>query len=287
MSRFYARLFIFGSLLSPYYVHALQQHFQASMEVSAWHVDTAKNHCSLSHSIPRFGVARFSQVSSKRLQFEIEAVQPPVVPQTVQLISHSPLWKHDKVERDLGFVKFHNHKPPLRISRDKALRLFYELEQGRMPVLLFNDWADAADQVEVRLSPVRFRESLAEFQACTDKLVFLDFEPLSERTINFSTNSTALKRATRKSLQQVAREFQKQPAVRIILGGHADKRGSDDFNMKLSKRRTAFVARYLISRGVPKRAIEQRYFGEALPVNEQDDQTAWAKNRRVTVWIAK
>jgi outer membrane protein OmpA-like peptidoglycan-associated protein len=257
------------------------------MEASTWRVDASKNHCSLSHVIPHFGMARFSQASSKRLQFEIDTVQPPVTPQSVRLVSHSPHWIHENVERDLGYAEFNNSKTPLTITREKALRLFYELEQGRMPVLLFDDWADATDQVEVRLSPVRFRESFAAFQKCTDQLVFLDFEPLSEHTINFSTNSTALKRATRKSLQRVAREFKKQPAARIILGGHSDERGSDGYNMSLSKRRTAFVARYLISRGVPKRMIEQRHFGESLPVNEQSGQMAWAKNRRVTVWLAK
>ncbi len=279
-------LFVLG-LLGPFSAYALQQQFQASMEESTWRVEAARNHCSLSHVIPRFGVARFSQASRKRLQFEIDTAQPPVNAQSVRIVSMLPPWKYGEAETHLGYVELASKKTPLHLPRKQALRLYYELEQGRMPALLFDDWADGADQVEVRLSPVRFRESLQEFQACTDQLIYLDFDPLSEQIIKFSTNSTALKLEARNLLQQVAREFRQQPGVRIILGGHTDERGTEGYNLNLSKNRAAFVARYLRSRGVPAGAIEQRFFGESQPVNEQSSQEAWAKNRRVMVWITK
>lgn len=286
-SRFPVQLLVFVSLLLPMTARSLPQHFQASMEQSAWRVASSNNHCSLSHDIPRFGTARFSQASGKRLQFEVETIQSPVAPQSARLVSVSPPWNFDGVERQLGYVEITNNKMPISMPGDIALRLYYELEQGRMPSLLFDDWADATDQVEVRLSPVQFRQVLAEFRACTKQLVYLDFEPLSENTIYFSTNSTALNLSMRKLLMQVAREYKQQPAAaRIILGGHADERGSDDYNMTLSKKRAAFVARYLRSLGVPKQAIELRYFGESLPAVSAKNREAWDKNRRVTAWIA-
>ena len=257
------------------------------MEVSAWQVQAGSNLCSLSHDIPHFGVARFSQSSGKRFQFEIDTAQPPGTPRSVKLVSMLPPWKYGVADKPLGHAQMVNNKTPLQLPRKQALRLYYELQQGRMPTLIFDDWADATDQVEVRLSPVRFRQSQSAFHACIDQLVYLDFEPVSERTIHFSTNSTALKLTTRKRLRQVAREFRQQQGMRIILGGHSDERGSEDYNMKLSKKRAAFVAKYLVAHGVPKQVIEQRYFGESLPVSEGSDQTAWEKNRRVTVWIAK
>lgn len=281
------RLPVFIGLILSFAVQARTQQFQASLEESSWRVEASRNQCVLSHEIPRFGVARFSQASGKRLRFAIDTVQPPVAPQSVRLVSRVPSWKYGESETTLGYAQLVANKTPLQLPRKQALRLYYELEQGRMPALLFDDWADGNDQVEVRLSPVRFRQTLADFQACTDQLVFLDFDPLSERTVNFSTNSTALRIATRKQLQQVVREFKKQPALRIILGGHADERGTEDYNMSLSRKRAAFVARYLVARGIPKQAIEQRFYGESQPVNDQSNPEAWAKNRRVTVWLAR
>ena len=232
-------------------------------------------------------MARFSQVSGKRLQFELQVDQPPVSDQQAQLISLPPPWQYGLSEQSLGYVTFRKSKTPLNVARKQALRIYYELEQGRMPTLKFNDWADARDQVEVRLSPVRFREVLAKFQSCTGQLLFLDFEPLSEKTIYFNTNSTALKRGARRALQRLADEVRRQPGLRVILGGHADERGADDFNLQLSKRRAAFVAKYLVGHGVSRHAIEMRYFGESQPVEPVSNPAAWAKNRRVTVWIAE
>ena len=172
------------------------------MEVSTWQVQAGRNYCSLSHEIPQFGVARFSQASGKRFQFEIDTVQPPGSPQSVKLVSMLPPWKYGEADKPLGYAEMLNNKTPLQLPRKQALRLYYELQQGRMPALIFDDWADGTDQVEVRFSPVRFQQSQNAFHACIDQLVYLDFEPVSERTIHFSTNSTALKLATRKLLRQ-------------------------------------------------------------------------------------
>lgn len=264
-----------------------QQVFQASMAQSRWQIDASRKRCVLSQEIPRFGFARFSQVSGRRLQFELQVHLPPVAGQSARLLSRAPPWQYGTADRTLGRVDFGQGRTPLRLPRDQALRVYYELEQGRMPTLVFDDWADGHDTVEVRLSPVRFREVLADFTVCTSHLLYLDFEPLSESTVYFSTNSTALKRAARRALQQVVRAYRKKPGLRIILGGHADERGGDDFNMNLSRRRAAFVARYLASRGVPRHAIEERYFGESQPAETASNKMAWSKNRRVTVWLAE
>ncbi len=274
--------FLFTSL--P--VSANLQQFQSSWEDSAWIVDTAPNQCSLTQQIPRFGRARFEQHSGHRLTFSLLVDQPPVRDQAAHIRSEVPPWQHERKPRDLGGFRLVQGKTPLSIPRDQALRLYYELEQGMQPVIAFDDWGDGRDKVEVALMPVRFREALPKFLACTAGLLYLDFEPRAEQKVFFPTNSARLSRAARRVLESIAHDYRKKADFRIVLGGHADERGSSAFNLALSRRRAVMVARYLRSRGVPAKAIESRFFGESQPEVAQSNPEAWARNRRVTVWIA-
>ncbi len=262
------------------------QLFQSSWEQSRWRVDSAAGHCALTHDIPRFGQARFEQLSGRRLSFSLYVEQPPARDQSASVVAEVPAWKHHATPRPLGDFRLQQGKTPMRLPRDKALRIYYELEQGMQPVIEFADWGDGRDQVQVVLSPVRFRQALPEFLSCTDKLLYLDFEPLDEKTVYFSTNSDRLSRASRRALEDVARTWRRQHDFRIVLGGHADARGSSEYNMQLSRKRAAMVARYLGSRGVPASAIESRYFGESQPTAPDSNKAAWALNRRVTIWLA-
>lgn len=262
------------------------QQFHSSWENSSWRVDSAPQTCALTHDIPRFGQARFEQKSGKRLQFALHVDQPPVRDQAAQVRAEAPPWKHATQSYPLGDFRLQQGKTPMQLPRDQALRIYYELEQGMQPVITFADWGDGKDQVQVGLSPVRFREALPEFLRCTAGLLYLDFEPLGEKTVYFNTNSDRLSRATRRILEDVARDYRNRKNFRIVLGGHADERGSNDYNMQLSQRRAKMVSRYLRSRGVSAKAIESRYFGESEPQVAETGSAAWARNRRVTVWMA-
>lgn len=262
------------------------QVFQASWEQSVWRLDKQPGSCALTHDIPRFGQARFEQRSGKRLAFSLYTEQPPVRDQQAHIISQPPPWKHGNATAALGAFALQQGKTPMRLPRDQALRIYYELEQGMQPVIGFADWGDGRDEVQVALSPVRFREVLPEFLACTGSLLYLDFEALDEKTILFATDSDRLSTAARRELDEVARTWRKQRDFRIVLGGHADERGSDDYNLQLSRKRAAMAARFLNSRGVPKSIIESRYFGETQPADPAGNKAAWAQNRRVTIWLA-
>ena len=260
--------------------------FQASWEQSRWSVDASPLNCAMTHDIPRFGRARFEQGAGRPLEFSLYVEQPPVRDHSAQIHSEAPAWKHQVEPKSLGGFSMQQGKNPLRMPREHSLRIYYELEQGMKPVIEFADWGDGRDQVRVALMPVRFREALPAFLDCTAKLLYLDFTPLSEHTVFFATNSDRLSRAARRVLESVARDFRKHRNFRIVLGGHADERGESDYNMDLSRRRSMMVARYLSSRGVPRKVIESRYFGESFPANPESNQQAWSKNRRVTVWFA-
>ena len=68
-----------------------------------------------------------------------------------------------------------------------------------------------------------------------------------------------------------------------MLEGHADERGTREYNMALGERRGNSVSRYLVVQGVSVDAIEVVSFGEERPVNEGHDEASWSENRRVEI----
>ena len=73
-------------------------------------------------------------------------------------------------------------------------------------------------------------------------------------------------------------------AVTVTIEGHADERGTDDYNLALSARRAAAARDYLIAKGVDAGRIETLAYGESRPAAIGSNEAAWAQNRRaVTV----
>jgi peptidoglycan-associated lipoprotein len=70
------------------------------------------------------------------------------------------------------------------------------------------------------------------------------------------------------------------PGLTLRISGHADERGSDEYNLALGQRRASAARRYLTERGVPDGRIETASFGEEQPVAAGGDESAYAANRR-------
>ena len=68
--------------------------------------------------------------------------------------------------------------------------------------------------------------------------------------------------------------------VRILVEGHTDERGSDEYNLALAQRRAAAAKRYLVQRGIASERIEIRSLGEEQPTCTEDHEGCWSRNRR-------
>ena len=68
--------------------------------------------------------------------------------------------------------------------------------------------------------------------------------------------------------------------IRVRVGGHTDNRGSDEYNVALGQRRAASVKRYLETRGIDGARIDVVSYGEERPAVNQENEGAWAQNRR-------
>lgn len=100
-----------------------------------------------------------------------------------------------------------------------------------------------------------------------------------ETTFYFDFDESKLKEKTKYLLRRHAEKLSREPMA-IILEGHADERGTPEYNMALGERRAEAVRDFLLSLGVPV-SIEVISYGEQRPVAMGSNEEAWSLNRRV------
>ncbi len=100
----------------------------------------------------------------------------------------------------------------------------------------------------------------------------------------FETDSSSLTPTAMATLDKQAAWLQRYGNYRIMIEGHADERGTREYNVALGARRAAVVVNYLVSKGVDQRRITSKSFGKERPVAICNDISCWSQNRRaVTV----
>lgn len=106
------------------------------------------------------------------------------------------------------------------------------------------------------------------------------FEP-----VFFAYDSSQVNPEQAHKVEEVARYIKRGSAQGVIVEGHADERGSREYNLALGERRALSVRDYLISLGVEPAAIQTRSLGEEMPSNPGHDDSAWRENRRAVFAI--
>lgn len=107
------------------------------------------------------------------------------------------------------------------------------------------------------------------------------------KTVYFGFDAYILTAEARETLAGNAQYLESNPLTRVTVEGHADERGSDDYNLALAEKRAVAAKRYLQSLGISEERLEAVSFGEDKPAVDGDDEAAWSKNRRVDFVIAK
>ena len=100
----------------------------------------------------------------------------------------------------------------------------------------------------------------------------------------FATNETILTTASRETLRAQAAWLRKNSNVNVVLEGHADERGTREYNLALGERRANSAKDYLMTYGISSDRISVLSYGKERPVDAGSNPLAWSKNRRsVTV----
>ena len=113
----------------------------------------------------------------------------------------------------------------------------------------------------------------------------VNYTTLASDTVYFSFDSSTIPAAERSKLQQVSDWFKANPGHGLFLAGHADKRGTPEYNRALGERRALAVREYLVGLGLPATALFTNSYGADRPAVDGDTEEAYAKNRRVEVGV--
>ena len=101
-----------------------------------------------------------------------------------------------------------------------------------------------------------------------------------EQRIHFDLDRADLSADARASLTAKAEILRSSPDLMLQIDGHADERGSDEYNLALSKRRAAEAKRFLMGQGIDAARLETVGFGEEQPLDPSSTESAWSVNRR-------
>lgn len=109
---------------------------------------------------------------------------------------------------------------------------------------------------------------------------------ISSDRIFFDTDQSEVDGEDQATLQSQATYLRQYPQVRVTIEGHADERGTREYNLALGERRANAAKNYLASLGIDAGRISTISYGKERPEATGSDETSWARNRRaVTVTV--
>ena len=103
----------------------------------------------------------------------------------------------------------------------------------------------------------------------------------------FATNKSTLTTASRDTLRKQAAFMRKKKDLTFTIEGHADERGTREYNLALGERRANAAKDYLMTYGISGSRLSVISYGKERPVNSQSNPLAWSQNRRSVTVKAK
>lgn len=111
-----------------------------------------------------------------------------------------------------------------------------------------------------------------------------DFRVNVGDTVHFALDRYVVEDADKSTLQKQATWLGRYPQVRVTVEGHADERGTREYNLALGARRANAVKEYLVSLGVSTARVDTVSYGKERPICTESNESCWSQNRRgVTV----
>ena len=102
----------------------------------------------------------------------------------------------------------------------------------------------------------------------------------------FDTDSSSINVSAQATLDKQAVWLQQYSNYRVAIEGHADERGTREYNIALGARRANAVRNYLVSKGIAANRLSTKSFGKERPVAVCNDISCWSQNRRAVTALA-
>ena len=278
--RYLALLSVFASL------PAMALTFQTRLESIEWKVDGDKFECRLSQPITDFGSGEFVRRAGEQATFRLKAYNSTLGGGSATLLAAAAPWQPGRGDINLGAVRAGSGDVLFNSSQVQAGRLFNGLLDGRSPVV--RHYSRDGGVSEVRLLPVKFSKAYSDYQACTAKLLPMNFEQVKQAEVGFPGGGIDLDAQAKARLQVMLEFLKADPTVNHIeLDGHSDNSGNRLTNRDLSRRRALAVMDFFKANGVQESQISMRFHGERYPLAPNTNPANRAKNRRVNVHLER
>lgn len=146
---------------------------------------------------------------------------------------------------------------------------------------------EVEEKVAVKEEPVKEEvvEELTEEEKAKQRRAAQLAEAVStfeSRNIYFDFDKSVLKPEAKAILKQKAAFLRDNPEYSVLIAGHCDERGTEEYNLALGERRANSAKEYLMALGISEDRIKTISYGELRPADPASNPTAWAKNRRDT-----
>lgn len=155
------------------------------------------------------------------------------------------------------------------------------MSKKEKPTVLTNGFTIVAAGTTVKEEPKK--EEPKKEEPKEEKPVVKDDPNKDLKSIYFDFDDASVRKDQLEFLDENIKILKKNAKLKVILGGHADDRGTAEYNQDLSMRRAEAVKEYLIEKGISASRITVFAYGEEYPAVEGQNESAWAYNRRVDV----
>lgn len=172
-------------------------------------------------------------------------------------------------------------KQAMKLSKEKELLVLSAREREAREALRQAELAREAAERE-RDRAEEYRRQLEELQAKkTDRGWVMNLEG----DVLFATGKSQLMPGALRTMDKLATFLNQSTNKTVVVEGHTDSRGGDEYNLRLSEQRAESVRDALITRGVNASRISARGYGEARPIAGNDSEAGRQQNRRVEIII--
>lgn len=279
--RYLALLSMFASL------PAMAITFQTRLENVEWKVEGDQFECRLVQPITDFGSGEFVQRAGEGAVFSLRSSSRLLGRGSATLLAAAAPWQPGRGDISLGSVRMGSGDTLFNSSQGQASRLIGGLIEGRSTVIRTFS-GETGRPTEVRVLPVKFSQGYTDFQACTSKLLAMNFDQVSRTQVGFPGGGNDLDAAAKRRLDTILAYMKADPSVNHVeLDGHSDNSGNRLTNRDMSRRRALAVMDYFKAAGVPEADIVMRFHGEQYPIAPNTNATNRALNRRVNIQLSR
>ena len=117
----------------------------------------------------------------------------------------------------------------------------------------------------------------------SDSIQYDNKAVFASATVYFEFDKSNLTSKSIQILKSVASALNENKSIQVTLAGHADERGTREYNLALGQRRAETVGDYFILNGISKNRISVKSYGEERPLALGQDDESYSKNRRVEI----